>query len=101
MARLHDFLAVSGGSRWAVEDWIAHGLIARGNSPGRGRGLGRAERVWPAEQLNLYRDLHGMRTTRRRDLADYVLGRWILGDPAIPQRQALRALRSWVWPERL
>lgn len=35
-----------------------------------------------------------------RLLADYVVGLWLLRDPAIPARQARRALETWSWPER-
>jgi hypothetical protein len=63
------------------------------------------ERVWPDEQLALFIDLRD-KSWNVRSLADHVLGLWHVGlwlpaDPVVSTRQALKALRTWSWPERL
>jgi hypothetical protein len=88
-----------------LKDWMQLGLI---DSPVErrcfGRGGGRGSVVfWRAGQDALAADLVALRAKGHgvRRLADHVLGRFCLGDPAVPPRQALRALRTWSWPERL
>lgn len=102
MVTLADLVEAADGSRWLVEDWSALGLIDAGYSPGRGRGPGRAERVWPDEQLELMRELRSLRAEGWpvRGLCDVVIGRWLRTESAITPRQASRALRTWSWPQR-
>ncbi len=69
-----------------------------------GTGGGRGSTVmWRDGQERLARELCERRNEghRIRSLADFIVGRWLLRDPVIPTRQALRALRTWSWPQRL
>jgi hypothetical protein len=68
--------------------------------PGGGRG---SAVVWRDGQDALVNELMRRRGAGKRiqALADFVVGRWLLGDQTIPTRQALRALRTWSRPARL
>ena len=79
-----------------VHDWVAKGLIDR---PTRQRigPTGSQKALHSPEQRLLFCELLEMRDSGNsiKDLANWVIGLWIMYDDYIPTRQTLRALRTW------